>query len=144
MIARVAALALLAVASGALAESSRRFDAYEIHYNAFNADFLPDEVARKHGLPRSRSRGLINVTVLKRADDGTNASVEATIAVTATNVAGQQQVVRMRPIREDGALNYIGEFRIAGGDTYRFTIDVTPGDSAKTYSIRHAQELVGP
>lgn len=139
-----AVLGALLAGAVAQAESARRFDAYEVHYNAFNADFLPEDVARRHGLPRSRSRGLLNVTVLKHLDGGASRSVEATIAVTATNAAGLQQTVRMRPIRADGALNYLGEFRIAGGDVYRFAIDVTPGDSAKTYSIRYSQELVGP
>jgi hypothetical protein len=142
---RRSALALLALlAAPALAEQSRRFDAYEIHYNAFNAEFIPLEVSRRHGLPRSPARGLLNVTVLRRRDDGTTVASEATIAVTVESRGGAAQAVRMRPIREDDALNYVGEFRLQGVDTYRFTIDVTPGDGTRTYAIRYAQELVGP
>ena len=146
------AIALLLAALGALvwgagdarAESARRFGPYEIHYNAFNADFIPAEVARAHGLPRSKARGLLNVTVLKHRDDGTTAPAEATVAVTVTNLVGQQQTVRMRAIREPDALYYLGEFRIAGQDTYRFDVEVTPGDTARAYALKFSQELFGP
>ncbi len=133
---------LVAVAGNAHAERYRTFDNYEVHYNAFRADFIPAEVAEKHGLTRSGSRGLLNIAVLRKNEEGAKSPVEATLTVTVANLADQTQSVRMKAVREAGALYYIGEYRISGEDTYRFEVDVQPGDSGRTYSLRFVQQLV--
>ncbi len=132
---------IFAVAGSAHAERFRSYDGYEIHYNAFRADFISPEVANRHGLTRSGSRGLLNIAVLRRNEDGGTTPVDAVMTVTVANLAGQTQAVRMQTVREAGALYYIGEYRISGEDTYRFEVDVQPADTARTYSLRFVQQL---
>jgi len=48
----------------------------------------------------------------------------------------------MRPIREPGVLYYIGEFRIAGADSYRFELGVQPADGTERFDIRFSQQLL--
>ena len=50
----------------AAAENSMDFGEYVVHYNALATDFLPPQVARKYRITRSRNRGMVNITVLKR------------------------------------------------------------------------------
>jgi hypothetical protein len=135
-------LALAAVAGSARAEQFRSFGDYEVHYNAVRSDFIAPEAAAQHGLTRSATRGLLNVAVLRRADDGTQVHSEATLAVTVRGSESAGRTIRMRPIREPGVLYYIGEFRIAGADTWQFELAVQPADSAETFNIRFSQLLL--
>jgi hypothetical protein len=134
--------ALLALAPLASAEQFATFGDYDVHYNAFRADFLPPEVATQHGLTRSRDRGLLNITVLRHTEAGATAPSEAALAVTVTSREAGAQVVRMRPVVEDGTLNYLGEFRLQRTDTYRFEIEVTPAGTARAYRIVFSQTLL--
>lgn len=136
------ALLLLALAAPVAAQQSRTFDGYEVHYNAFRADFVPEPVAEALGLTRSTDRGLINVTVLRKRADGSSEPLEADLAATATDGEERTQPVRMRAMREESGLSYIGEFRIAGEQTYRIEVEVRPFGAQKTYRLRFAQSLV--
>ena len=142
-LARLALCALLlACACAAHAEQFATFGEYEVHYNAFRADFLPADVATQHGLTNSRDRGLLNITVLRRTESGGTAPSEAALAVTATSRRVGPQLVRMRPVLEDGTLNYLGEFRLQGEDTYRFEIEITPAGTARAHRVVFSQTLL--
>jgi hypothetical protein len=141
MLQRLAVLLALAAAPAA-AQQSRTFDGYEIHYNAFRADFVPEPVADALGLTRSTDRGLVNVTVLRKRADGSDEPLEADVSATATDGEDRTQPVRMRAMREESGLSYIGEFRIAGEQTYRIELEVRPFGAQKAYRLRFAQSLV--
>ena len=136
----VACLLLALTAPGAAAEFVTIGD-HQIHYNAVRADFIPASVARAHGLTRSGTRALVNITVLRRADDGTTTPMAASITLQVRNLLGQTQNVTMRAIREPRALYYIGEFRISGVDTYRFEAVVEPEGGRGPHTLRWSQEL---
>ena len=138
-----AALLLALLLPGSAAASQfRTFGGYEVHYNAFRADFVPVEVAIKNGITRSASRGLVIIAVRDKREGGLGIPVEAEITLTAENLAGQSQAVRMQASREGEDIHYLGEFRLAGSDTWRFEAEVRPGDSERSYRLRWAQPLV--
>jgi hypothetical protein len=139
---RTVLLALVVAATPVQAEQFRSFGVYEVHYNAVRSDFIAPEAAAQHGLTRSATRGLLNIAVLRRADDGTQVHSEAALEVAVRGSDGEARTIRMRPVREPGVLYYIGEFRIAGADTWQFALDVRPADSAETFSIRFSQLLL--
>jgi hypothetical protein len=134
-------LGMLLFAHAASAAKFVTFDRFELHHNAVRSDFIPAEVAVAQGISRSASRGLVNIAILRRDDSGGKAPSEAVITLTVFNLAGQSQAVRMRAVREPDALYYIGEFRIAGIDTYRFEAEIEPAGAARAYSLRWSQEL---
>lgn len=136
------ALAALALAGIASASQFRTFGGYEVHYNAFRADFVPEEVAIRHGITRSASRGLVIIAIRDKREGGLGKPVEAVITLTAENLAGQSQAVRLKPSREGEDLHYLGEFRLAGSDTWRFDAEVQPAGSERAYRLRWAQPLV--
>lgn len=136
------ALSWLLAAPAARAEQFRSFGDYEVHYNAVRSDFIDAGAAAQHGLTRSATRGLLNVAVLRRTADGGRRHLEATLAASVRGGDGEPRPVRMRPVREPGVLYYIGEFRIAGEDTYRFDIEVTPADGTERLRIRFSQALL--
>lgn len=137
------ALAGALACAPAAAEQFVRAAGFEIHYNAFHSDAVPAEVASAHGIARTRSRGLVNVTVLAPRDGGVGHAAEARVAGSVVNLAGQRQALEFRAIREAGALYYLAEFAIAGEDLYRFALEVQPAGAARAESIRFQQPLVG-
>ena len=143
---RRAALLALAAAFACLPAAAEQFvraGPFEIHYNAFHSDAVPAEVASAHGIPRSRSRGLVNVTVLRPGSDGLGRPTAASVTGSVRNLAGQRQPLEFRAVREADALYYIAEFAIAAEDRYRFELSVRADGAARAESIRFEQPLVG-
>lgn len=120
----LAALCLGVAAAGAHAEIAQKFGPIEIHYNALTTDNLLPEVAGTYKIERSKTRGLVTLSVLKRNPVGVPTPVPAKLSVYVTNLNQQLAQVPMREIREGTAIYYLGEFRVAPPDTLKFTVTV--------------------
>jgi len=120
----LAALFLCSVAATAHAEISQKFGALEIHYNALTTNELLPEVARAYKIERSKTRGLVTVSVLKKNPVGVATPVPAKLTLYVTNLNQQLASVEMREIKEGTAIYYLGEFRVAPPDTLKFTATV--------------------
>lgn len=125
----LAALCLCSITAVAHAEISQKFGAYEIHYNALTTDILLPEVARSYKIERSKTRGLVTMSVLHQNAVGQPSPVPAKISIYATNLSQQLTNIEMREIKEGTAIYYLGEFRVAPPETLKFnaTIEV-PGE----------------
>lgn len=124
---KLAAVAfLLAFQSIAWAENSGSVGNYTVHFNALATESLPPSVARAYGITRSKNRGLLNISVLKKG--GEFQGVEASIDVSATNLTGQLRNIKLRKIEEQNAVYYISDFSVADGETLDFSIKVTTAD----------------
>jgi len=120
----LAALCLCSVAAVAHAEISQKFGRVEIHYNALTTDELLPEVARAYKIERSKTRGLVTMSVLMPNKLGVLTPVPAKISVYATNLTQQLANVEMREVNEGTAIYYLGEFRVTPPDTLKFTATV--------------------
>ncbi|MEW6254027.1 MAG: DUF4426 domain-containing protein [Planctomycetota bacterium] len=118
------ALCLCFVAGGAHAEIAQKFGPIQIHYNALTTDTLLPEVARTYKIERSKTRGLVTMSVLRQNSVGALAPLPARLTVYVTNLSQQLAQVPMREIREGTAIYYLGEFRVAPPDTLKFTATV--------------------
>ena len=136
---------LLAAGLGpALAENSTRVPGgYTIHHNALPTSTLPPEVARSHGIQRSPSRGLLNVTVLRDAPGGPAhaAAVTAQVQAASRNLQGQIREIAMREVREGQAIYYLGEFPVENAETLRFDVKVRPQGADATYAVELSQDF---
>lgn len=94
-----------------------------VHFSALATDQLPPDVAKAYGIVRSPERAMLNVSVLRQAD---NTAVPAEITVNVVNLTGQLKNVAMRQINEGDAIYYIGETRVANRETLVFDISVKP------------------
>jgi hypothetical protein len=135
----LAALCLCSVAAVAHAEISQKFGPLEIHYNALTTDELLPEVARAYKIERSKTRGLLTVSVLKQNKMGAASPVPAKISVYATNLSQQLANIEMREIREGTAIYYLGEFRVAPPDTLKFTATVEVAGEPKREMLFNQQ-----
>lgn len=124
---KVMALLFLAgaLAAPAMAQQSEQFGDYEVHYNTLNTNQLSPDIASAYGIQRAGTQAMLNVTVLDRA---TREPVEANIDATATNLTGQRRDIEMRQIKDQGAIYYIGQFRIHDEESLNFNVQVQPED----------------
>jgi len=120
----LATLLLSSIAAVSHAEISQKFGPLEIHYNAMTTDELSPEVARANKIDRSKTRGLVTMSVLKRNPVGAPSPVPAKLTVYVTNLNQQLANVEMREIKEGTAIYYLGEFRVNPPDTLKFTASI--------------------
>ena len=109
-----------AQAAGATSEN---IGDHVVHFSAQSTDQLPPEVARAYTIVRSKNRAMLNVSVLRAAD---NKPVTANVTVKTVNLTGQLKKITMRQIDEQEAIYYIGEVAVANRETLNFDISITP------------------
>ncbi len=122
----LACLCLCSIAAGAHAEISQEFGTIKVHYNALTTDQLLPEVARAYKIERSKTRGMVTMSILKQNKVGVATPIPAKLSVYVTNLNQQLTNVDMREIKEGTAIYYLGEFRVVPPDTLKFntTIEV--------------------
>jgi len=118
------AVIAFALMSAAQAEQAQEFGAVKVHYNAMlSSDLLP-EVASSYNIDRSKTRGILTISVLKRNAMRVAQPVSAKVTAYLVNLNNQLGNIDMREIREGTAIYYLGEFRVAPPDTLKFTVTV--------------------
>lgn len=123
-------------------ENSKVENGYEVHFNAFSTDFLTKEVAKQYQIGRSKTRGMLNIAVLKQQEGQLSLPVDAKININAQNLYGQNKEVELRKISEnDGAIYYIGTFTVSSRETIIFKAKVTPDGSNKVIEIKFDHEF---
>lgn len=108
------------------AENSTHTGGYTIHHNALTTDSLPVQVANAYGIQRSKSRALLNVSVIRDEPGGMGVPVRAQIRAVARTLYGQLRPIELREIVEDQAVYYIADFPVAHRETLHFEFEVLP------------------
>lgn len=127
----LAALCLSLTAFAAHAEIAQKFGDLEIHYNALSTDELLPEVARSYKIERSKTRGLLTMSVLKRNKLGALNPIPAKLSAYVVNPQQQLANIDMREVREGTAIYYLGEFRMVPPETLKFTATVEANGEPK-------------
>lgn len=122
-------------------ESVQQFGEYTIHFNAVSTSQLTPSVAQSYGIVRSPDRALLNISILRTADNGRDAAVNAEVSASAVNLTGQIKNVPMREISEDTAIYYIGETVVADAETLIFTIEAVPEGESETLTFRFQKQF---
>jgi Domain of unknown function (DUF4426) len=135
--------ALLAslVSLGAYAAQERNFGDYTVHYNAISTNQLVESMARQYHIERSAQRGLLNVAVELKKDDGAQ-TVKAQINAEVSDLTGHHAPVQMRETSENGDIDYLGEFPLSGSGAYVFTVKITPPGQTHPFVVRFNQDYV--
>lgn len=109
----------------AMAERKHSVGEYDIHYIAFNSGFLQPEIAAAAGLVRSKTQGVINISVLKSGKP-----TAAQVTGTMRNLLGQNYPLKFKQIKEGEAIYYLAQFPFDSRETLRFNIGAQPAGSA--------------
>jgi len=131
-------LALLLPRSGH-ADQSMTFGDVVVRYSAISTDQLFADSARRYGIERSARNGLVNIAVERK---GGGELIAAAVSGSVADLTGHDQPIRFRETRDEGAIDYLGEFPIATSGTYVFTINVTPLDGAHPYTVKFNRDYV--
>ena len=135
-------LLFLVLSSLALAKNSTTEKGYEVHYNALSTSFLSPEVAKNYHIGRSKTKGFVNIAVLKQKEGQLSTAVEEEISNSSKNYYGQSKEVTLKKISEnDGAIYYIGTFPVSSHETVKFKAQVKPNDTDVAIDISFDQEF---
>ncbi|MBT8101377.1 MAG: DUF4426 domain-containing protein [Gammaproteobacteria bacterium] len=118
--------------------TSADIGAHVIHFSAQSTDQLPPEIARAYDILRSKNRAMLNVSVIRKADQ---TPVTAVVKVKTVNLTGQLKNVTMRQIDEQDAIYYIGETAVANRETLVFDISVMPEGEAQATDVRFKRQF---
>ena len=133
-------LGCLLTAAAAQAQGSLTQNGYTIHYSAIPTLDLAPEVARGYVITRSANRALLNIAV-RQGEGSDSRALVANIQGSASNDAGQSQMLSLREIREGEAIYYLAEPRMRPGDTLRFDLLVTPEGSSSPIRVRFSRSF---
>lgn len=133
-------LALVAP-SVAGAEKTQKFGDTEVHYNAMPTDELQPEVAKAYRIDRSKNRALVTISVLKKNNLGVMQPVKAEVKVNAVNMSAQLFGIDVREIQEGTAVYYLGDFRVTGPDTLKFSVTIKPQGETKARKFEFRQKF---
>ena len=109
-----------------------------VHFSALSTDQLPPEIAKVYNIVRSKNRAMLNVSILREAD---NVAVPADVTVKTVNLTGQLKNITMRRIDEQEAIYYIGETPVANRETLIFDISVKPEGSDRASEVRFKRQF---
>lgn len=120
---------------------SKDFGEYTVHINAFNSDTLQPSMAKAYNIVRSKNRGLLTISVVKKSLSANPKPVKAKVSGKATNLTGQLKDIQIREINDGGAVYYISEFQVADKEVLDFTIYLTPNDHTSPFTVELRQQF---
>lgn len=137
------ALFLLLLSLPLAAGQKESFGDYEVHYSVIPSTFIQPDIAEQHGLTRSRSIGLLNVSVLKKDADDPGPAKGQTVHLEGhvRNQAQQLQNLTFRRVREGDAIYYLAQFQYREGELMTFRVNASPYGEGDDMPVRFSQEL---
>lgn len=123
-------------------EQKQVFGDYEVHYIGLNSSFLTPAVAEAYSIPRSRSLGYLNISILKKtAQPDVLESVSGKVSGSMQNLIGQIKTLEFREIKERDAVYYVSTFRFDEEDVYKIRLQVTPAGQTRTFDVKFDQRF---
>lgn len=131
-------LLLLLVSAAASAQQSERAGSSEIHYNAIETTFIPEEVSARLGLERAPGLGMVTISVLNAHGESRNVAVNGNLST----LTGSPQPLAFRRVREaSGGVSSIATFPIDYTGPMRFRLDVQLERNAAPHSVSFIQRF---
>jgi hypothetical protein len=123
------------------AATSQTFGDYTVHYNAFNSDVLQPSMAEAYGIVRSKNRGLLSISIIKKGSGPTGKSVRAKVTASASNLTGQFRKFKIREIDDPNSVYYMSSFHVAHEEMLNFVLHVLPEGESQAYTVKFRQQF---
>lgn len=114
---------------------------YVVHYNALPTQILQPAIARQYGITRSKVRGFITISVLKKNATASGKPVKAEISAHAINLNEQSRTLSLRPVQEGSSIYYVDDFHITNLETLKFKLKIRPENSHKSFTVNFSQKF---
>ena len=137
----LAALMLLMLSPLAVAENSAQFGDYTVYYNAFTSDTLQPSMARAYNITRSKNRGLLSISILKKSLSPLGTPVRAKVSASATNLTGQLKNIIIREVQDGAAVYYLSEFHVSHKEVLDFVLDIQPEGETSSFAVKFRQQF---
>lgn len=98
---------------------------YEIFFSTFNTSIVTPKVAKSYGIVRSKSKALVNISVLKNNAEGLQVPVNTTVTGQSYDLILTKKLDFFE-VREQHAVYYLAQFDIEHKIPFYFTINVLP------------------
>ena len=108
------------------APAHQDFGDLRVHFNAMPTLAMSEAVARQYGIERDPDKALLTVA-LRNVAGSEELAAEGEVQAVAVDLQGMRQSIAFTPARTGAYTDYIGTFRIAERDSYRFEITVNSG-----------------
>lgn len=132
---------LITYSASVFSARSQSFGDYTVHYNAFTSDTLQPSMAKAYQVTRSKNRGVLSLSVLKKSLSPVGTSVDAKVSVKATNLTGQLRRFTIREIKDQGAIYYISEFHVADQEVLDFEVVLQLKDKKEPFIVKFRQQF---
>ena len=123
------------------AATSQVFGDYTVHYNAFNSDVLQPSMAEAYGIVRSKNRGLLSISIIKKGPGSTSKPVRAKVTASASNLTGQFRKFKIREIDEKDSVYYMSAFHVAHEEMLNFVLHILPEGETQAYTVKFRQQF---
>ena len=121
---------------------SKRSGEHMVYYSVFNSQFINPEVAKSYNIVRAPNRALINISVTRVKDDGSETLGQpSTIEGYAQNLMGVVTPLNFRAISHPGTVYYIAEFRYSSREVINFYVDAKPDGTNKPIELAFSKKL---
>lgn len=102
------------------------FKDYTIHFNAFPSEHLQPNIAKAIGIERDSSHAVVTVVINKNNESLKPQSVKANVNGNAFNLTGMMRRMKLREVKDHGAIYYISDFGVRNGERLTFNMSVRP------------------
>ena len=133
-------LLLGTLSTAAVAENSRAFGDYIVHYNAFRSDTLTPEIAKAYSLTRRNNRMVVNITIQRKNGDATK-PVKGKVTGFASNLTGQIKELEFMEVLDGEAIYYLAQSQVSHMETLKFDITVTPAGESLVAKVNFEQKF---
>jgi len=114
---------------------------YELHYNTFPSTFLSKEIANTYQITRSKSRGILSISVIDKSQEQPIA-VESEVKIMAKNLLNQEKEIKFFKIVEgNNAVYYLGTFAMNNQEDINFSLSATPVNSDIELTTKFSREF---
>jgi len=125
----------------AATSSSKVQGDYTVYYTAFTSDTLQPSMAKAYNIKRSKNRGLLSISVVKKTLSPMGTPVKAKVKAAATNLTGQLREIKIREVDEESSVYYLSEFSVAHEEILDFSLEVTPAGESKPINVKFRQQF---
>ena len=98
-------------------------------------------MAKAYNIVRSKNRGLLTISVVKKSLSEKPKPVKAKVTGKATNLTGQLKDIQIREINDGDSVYYISEFYVADKEVLDFTVYLTPDDQTTPFTVELRQQF---
>lgn len=130
----IAVASLLFVSTLLSAEQKKQLGPWDVHYMAMQSTLIDPAIAKTYQLERTKFQGLVNISVLKSADQSAQ---QVSIEGVAKNLLGQQKELVFREVVEGKAIYYLAQLPYRNEERFTFKVQIKQGDVSQQLEFTH-------